>query len=128
MSNKPEYIYIKELQKNDKIPAKMIKYHVKDNKKLGIEKLKCVIRVNFSYDNNTNFDVVGDHSGENTEQLVVLAMIYNGNNQLIGMKSDAKISAGFTGRDTFTIEYLEAPIDETISYIDIRVIKDPAIW
>lgn len=118
-------ISIKDLSDNEKLPKSLIYRHVDEEIRLGIADLKCSVKKDYDYEHYLSLKITGEYSGKSTEYLIIMFMVFNAHNEMIAATFDELIDNEFKGTKSFS-NSCEVPIDEYISKIEIKIIKDPA--
>lgn len=118
-------IDIAKLNEGEKIPKEIIEINTDVSRDVNITSLNCAVRKDYQYDDRAIFKFTGEYEGKSNRYVLIIMMIYNANNELIGYEDDVTIDEEFQGQATFS-ETVQVPGDEYISRIVLKMILDPA--
>lgn len=120
------FLSIAKMAEHEKIPKDKIERYPDIENKFGITDFRCAISKDYDYERYCSFKVTGEYIGKSSKYLLIVIMLYNANNELIGAGFGEEIDQGFKGRATFSTS-LQAPTDEYISKAIVRLTPDP-VW
>lgn len=119
-----EVVNLSTIDKSEKLPKSIIEHFPKDEQMRGITDFKCSVTKDYGYGNYCNLKLTGELVASMSQYTIMMIMVYNGNNELIGADFDEELSKDFKGKKTFSIE-VKVPSDEYISRISIKFAPDP---
>ncbi len=120
-------VSISSMEENEKLPKDRVVLYPADNLQLGITNFRAAVIKDFESDGICWFNINGEYEGKTKKYLIIVVMVYNANNELIGTCFDEQIDEKFNGRKTFSAS-LKVPNDEYISKVEVRLIQDPTFW
>lgn len=115
------------MMKGDKIPKERIVLWHDEYQALGITNFRATAIKNDGYGGVAVFAINGEYSAKTNEQLLIVLMVFNSFNEMIGAGFDERIEEGEKKRKTYSTN-VTVPDNEQISRIEVRIIKDPLGW
>ncbi len=124
VNNNP--IVVSKLKTHDKLPKSIIERDYNEEQRLGIQSLNFAIRVVFDLWNDcyTGLEITGEYEAYTQQSVIMLVMIYNDYDELIGFTSSLEIDAKCKVKKSFSM-HVDVPHDEKIARITARWIPDP---
>lgn len=113
-----------ETKINEQIPGSLIQRFENEERKQGIINLLCTVRKLIFSNGNCCLELNGEYFGRISRDTMIRVMIYNADNELIGLYHCLKIEKDFQGKGTF-YDHLYIPADEYISRIAVRLTPCP---
>lgn len=118
------FVDISQMKEGEKIPKSMVEIITDSCGMANITSLTCSVRRDFQYNGHTSFKFTGEYSGKCNQYVLIMMMLYNANDELIGYNDQKKIEKNFSGQGSFS-EKVQVPTDEYISKAVVRLIADP---
>lgn len=117
---------LEDIDNGEKIPKSLMRIVLLQETNAFISSLNCVIRKDFTSKRTgeTCLKVTGEYAGKTDEHLLIMIMIYNAENTMIGFTCGEQIRKGFNGEAAFE-DSVKVPSDERISRIVIRTALEP---
>lgn len=116
-------IYLGGLKENEKLPKEILQWNAKEGLKLRIIRFHCAVRMRFTDYDEPALGFTGGFWGKEGEGAAdLLFMVYNAEDELIGMKRIDALSLYDTGKQIFDFT-ISVPKDETVSRIWVKAIK-----
>ena len=116
-------ISVLDLNEGDKIDKRYIITELAGLSENGLSLFKFAIRRKGEQDVEAYFEILGEYEGRAEKGLLLMLMVYNADNELIGAEC-RNIGDESKGRNTFSA-WVHVPMDEQISRIRVRVNEDP---
>lgn len=118
------FVDISQLNAGEKIPKSMVEIITDSCPVANITSFTCSVRRDYQYDGITSLKFTGEYTGSCSQYVLVMMMVYNANNELIGYEDSKKIEKDFSGKGSFS-ETVRVPTDEYISKAVVRLTVDP---
>ena len=115
---------ISKLTNGEKIPKDMVETHLYVGTSAAISSISCIVRKSDERDDGTFMSFAGEYTGKSNKNLLILVMVYNAYNELIGYSGENTIDEGFNGCGAYS-NYIFLPKDEYISKVVVRITLNP---
>ena len=116
-------IDIKAMKEDEKLPKEIIEIVGCNDSNVNIQSLTCSLRKGYVHNNIANLKITGEYNGSSSKYVLIMMMVYNANNELVGFNSNVKINNKFNGTNTFS-EDIRIPEDEFVSKVVVRLALD----
>lgn len=121
----PGILRLEDMDNGEKIPKSMMEIILTREATAFIASMNCVVRKTSAWhDEETCLKVAGEYAGTTNEHLLIMVMVYNAENTLIGYCCRTQIRKGFDGEAAFE-DMIFVPSDEQISKIVVRTARQP---
>lgn len=77
--------------------------------------------------NDAELVLNGEYDGKTKKGLLIIVMVFNEHNEMIGTDFDERIGEKISSHKTFSTS-LTLPNYEQISRVEVRIVKDPSLW
>jgi len=118
---------ISAIEEKGKLSKERIVLFPDEYQKLGITNFRATVIKNYSYDDTSSFSVNGEYDGKTKKRLLIIIMVYNGQNELIGADFDERINENIRSHKTYSTS-ITLPNYENISRVEVKIVKDPSYW
>lgn len=119
------FLCLDSLNNGEKIPKSLMEIILMKDANAFITSLNCVVRKTSAWhDEETCLKVTGEYAGRTNKHLLIMVMVYNAENTLIGYCCRVQIRKGFDGEAAFE-DMVFVPRDEQISKIVVRTVLQP---
>ena len=105
---------------------RIVLYH-DEYQKLGITNFRATVIKDYAYDNTVTFMVNGEYDGKTKKRLLIIIMVFNGQNELIGTDFDERINERIRSHKTYSTS-VTLPSNENIARVEVKIVKDPSYW
>lgn len=113
-----------ETKINEQIPGSLIQRFENEERKQGITNFLCTVRKLIFSNGDCCLELNEEYFGRVSCDTIIMVMIYNADNGLIGLDHCLKIEKDFQGKGTL-YDHLYIPADEYISRIAVRLTPCP---
>lgn len=113
-----------ETKINEQIPRSLIQRFENEERKQGITNFLCTVRKLIFSNGNCCLELNEEYFGRVSRDTMIMVMIYNADNELIGLDHCLKIEKDFQCKGTL-YDHLYIPADEYISKIAVRLTPCP---
>lgn len=118
---------ISAIEEKGKLSKERIVLYPEEYQTLGITNFRATVIKDYSYDDTSSFMVNGEYDGKTKKRLLIVIMVYNSQNELIGADFDERINENIRSHKTYSTS-LTLPNYENISRVEVKIIKDPSAW
>ena len=113
-----------KVELKEKLPKSLIQRFPDEEQRQGISNFRCSITKDYSFRGYCHLKLTGELTGNIPRYTLLMIMVYNANNELIGASFDEKIEQNLNGKKTLSVT-VQTPNDEYISRIVVRFVPDP---
>ena len=117
---------VSSIEENGKLSKERIVLFPDEYQKLGITNFRASVIKDYVYDETSRFLVNGEYDGKTKKYLLIIIMVYNEQNELIGVDFDERIKDKIRSHKTYSAS-VTLPNYENISRVEIKIIKDPSL-
>ena len=117
-------VSVASLEKGDKLPKERFVLLPEEYLKFGVTNFKATAIKDSAYTGEAKFMINGEYDAKTKECVVVIFMVFNANNELIGASFDEEIEEEKKRHKTYSTT-VAVPTNESISRIEVRMIQNP---
>lgn len=117
-------IAIASMADDEKLPKDRIVLYHDEYKTHGVTNFRTTAVKGSGWREDVYFDITGEFDAKTKNCLLMVIMIFNANDELIGVDFDERIEEERKRHKTYSTR-ISLPNDEHISRIEVRIINDP---
>lgn len=109
---------------DEKLPKDRIVLYHDEYKTYGVTNFRTTAVKGSGWREDVYFDITGEFDAKTKNCLLMVIMVFNENNELIGVDFDERIEEERKRHKTYSTR-ISLPNDENVSRIEVRIITDP---
>lgn len=118
---------ISSIEEKGKLSKDRIVLYHDEYQTLGITNFRATVIKDYAYDDTATFKVNGEYDGKTKKRLLIIVMVFNSQNELIGADFDERINEKIRSHKTYSTS-VTLPSNENIARVEIKIVKDPSSW
>lgn len=118
---------ISTIEEKGKLSKDRIVLYHNEYQELGITNFRATVIKDYSYDSTATFMVNGEYDGKTKKRLLIIVMVFNSQNELIGADFDERINENIRSHKTYSTS-VTLPSKENIARVEVKIVKDPSYW
>ena len=117
-------VSIATMEDDEKFPKERVVLYPDEYQVLGVTNFKATVYKDYESDGYAYFAIKGEYDGKTSNRLIIVPMIYNAANELIGASFKEVIKDKIRSHKTYS-QSVKVPNNEFISRVEIRITRDP---
>lgn len=117
-------IAIASMADDEKLPKDRIVLYHDEYKTYGVTNFRTTAVKGSGWREDVYLDITGEFDAKTKNCLLMVIMVFNSNNVLIGVDFDERIEEERKRHKTYSTR-ISLPVDENVSRIEVRIINDP---
>lgn len=109
---------------DEKLPKDRVVLYHDEYKTYGVTNFRTTAVKGSGWREDAYFDITGEFDAKTKNCLLMVIMVFNENNELIGVDFDERIEEERKRHKTYSTR-ISLPNDENVSRIEVRIINDP---
>ena len=117
-------VSIAAMEEDEKFPKERVLLHPEEYQVQGVSNFKATVYKDYESDGYAFFAVKGEYDGKTSDRLIIISMVYNAENELIGASFKEVIKAKIRSHKTYS-QSVKVPNNEFVSRVEVKIAKDP---